>query len=392
MHYKIDKIKHEDLVFLNYPTKYSLEDYNNATGKIGKKFLTYNIKSVYTSGVVSNPGISDIDFLIIVKNNTAPNLRFAWFGNKEQDIVCHPFYIIDENIMENIKWIYPDFNLTLIQGGYININRPEKSEINAIRIFLMLDVILRHFPRDYLEMLIPKWINTRDALLRLNALNHSISSFKLIGLRGKRWTNYEKEIKELRSVWFALRKKEQKKSILKLLKDATYISMDMIDELSLFLKREGIIKIFRGNEECVYNGGQNQAFFVETWDKKKALKRMIDFYPQNKKFYSVLPLNFLPLFLEYSKEKGVLSSYIGRHLKNSNIDYSIQNKEIIKKRINLLNRQTSLAIRMKHRHFTAFFDYGCKSRSGILNKGKYIMRMIKNSNMVKGAIFKLTKK
>ena len=127
------------------------------------------------------------------------------------------------------------------------------------------------------------------------------------------------------------KEKRAKKSILKLLKDATYISMDMIDELSLFLKREGIIKIFRGNEECVYNGGQNQAFFVETWDKKKALKRMIDFYPQNKKFYSVLPLNFLPLFLEYSKEKGVLSSYIGRHLKNSNIDYSIQNKEIIKK-------------------------------------------------------------
>jgi len=392
MDYKIGKIKQEDLVFLNYPTKYSLEDYNNATGKIGKKFLTYNIKSVYTSGIISNPGISDIDFLIIVKNNTAPNLRFAWFGNKEQDIVCHPFYIIDENLMENIKWIYPDFNLTLIQGGYININRPEKSEINAIRIFLMLDVILRHFPRDYLEMLIPKWIDTRDALLRLNALNHSISSFKLIGLKEKRWTNYEKEIKELRSVWFTLRKKEQKKSVLKLLEDATHISMDMINKLSLFLEREGIVKIFRGNKECTYNGEQNQAFFVEKWDKKKALKRMVDFYPQNKKFYSILPINFLPLFLEYSKEEGLLSNYIKRHLKNCNINYNIQNKKIIKKRINMLNGQTSLAVRMKHRHFTAFFDYGYKSRAGMLNKSLYVMRKIRNSKIFKGIMFMLTRK
>lgn len=392
MRYKIDKIKHEDLVFSNYPTKCGLDDYNTLTSKIGKKFLTGNIKTIYTSGRISNPGISDIDFLIVVKNNTAPNLKLAWFTKKEQDIVCHPFYIIDENIMENIKWIYPDFNLTLIQGDYININRTKKSEINAIRIFLMLDVILRHFPRNYLEMLIPKWIDTRDALLRLNALNHSISSFRLIGLKGEKWTYYEKEIKKLRNMWFSIGKKEQKKSILKLLKDATYISMDMIDQLSLFLEREEIVKIFRGNKECVYNGWQNQTFFVEKWDKKKALKRMIDFYLHNKKFYSVLPLNFLPLFLEYSKEKGVLSSYIRRHLKNSNINYSIQNKGIIKKRINMLNRQTSLAIRMKHRHFTAFFDYGYKSKSGILNKGKHVLRMIKHSNMVKGTIFRLTKK
>ena len=88
MHYKIDKIKHEDLVFSNYPTKCDLDDYNTLTSKIGKKFLTGNIKTIYTSGRISNPGISDIDFLIVVKNNTAPNLKLAWFTKKERDIIC----------------------------------------------------------------------------------------------------------------------------------------------------------------------------------------------------------------------------------------------------------------------------------------------------------------
>ena len=79
-------------------------------------------------------------------------------------------------------------------------------------------------------------------------------------------------------------------------------------------------------------------------------------------------------------------------LKNSNINYRIQNKEIIKKRINMLNGQTSLAVRMKHRHFTAFFDYGYKSRAGMLNKSLYVMRKIRNSKIFKGIMFMLTRK
>ena len=392
MYNKLDSIKQEDCVFFNYPIIYSLEEYNDAIDKIGKKFFDDDIRVIYTNGVVSNPGISDIDILIVVKNNTSPSLKFVWLDKKERNMICHPFYIIDETIMKNIRLIYPDFNLKLIKGHSMIINQPTKNELRLIRIFLMIDVILRHFPGDYLEMLITRWISVRDALLRLNALNHSIATFKLIGLKKKEWDSYIKEVKKLRSAWFNIGYEEQNKILIKLLKEATYISMDIASELSSLLEKEAIVKIKHKNKESIYNGKQNRAFFVGNWGKDNALKRMLDFYPKNKKFYSVLPLNFLPLLLEYSKSNALLGNYIKRHLEKSEIEYQIDGKNIIKKRIELLNKQASTAYMMKHRHFTAFFDYGYKSTAGILNKGIYVIRKIKNSKIFKATIFMVTRK
>ena len=392
MYNKLDSIKQEDCVFFNYPAIYSLEEYRNTIDKVGKKNFGGNIKAIYTNGIVSNPGISDIDILIVIKNNTSPRLKFVWLDKKERNMICHPFYIIDETIMNNIRWIYPDFNLRLIKGHSMISNQPTKNELRLIRIFLMIDVILRHFPSDYLEMLVTKWISVRDALLRLNALNHSIATFKFIGLKKKEWDSYTKEIKKLRNMWFNIKREEQNNNIVKLLKKATYISIDITSELSQLLEKEGIVKIKHKTKEIIYNGKQNRAFFVENWNKDNILKRMIDFYPKNKKFYSVLPLNFLPLLLEYSKNDALLGNYIKKHLENSEIEYQIDGKNMIKKRMELLNRQAFSAFKMKHRHFTAFFDFGYKSTAGMLNKGLYVIRKIKNSKIFKGLIFIMTRK
>jgi len=383
---------HRNFIFFNYPVKYSIKEYVGTVEKIGKKYLVNNIEAVYTDGTISNPGISDIDIILVAKNSSAPKLKFVWLNKNERNMVCHPFYIIDRNTMKNIRWMYPDFKLELVKGKKIDIKNPTEKELKCLRIFLMVDIMIRHFPRDYLEMTVPKLINVRNALLRLNALNHSISTFGMLGIRKKEWDSYAKEVKELRNAWFEISEQEKTKSVVKLLKNAILISMSMIDELSLLIKKEGLTSIISGKGECIYNGSQNMAFFVEKWDKHSALKRMAGFYMQNKKFYSVFPLNLLPLLMEYSKGEGLLSSYMQKNLENSSIDYEIKCKGVIRKRIYLLNMQAHLAYKMKHLHFTAFFDYGYKSTSGILNKCIYAARKIKNSSIFKETLPRLTGK
>src|SRR3989338_2775131 len=108
---RLDILNYNDFVFFNYPNKHRPEDYQNTINKIGDKFFANGVKAIYTNGIISNPGISDIDILVVVKNNSSPRLKLVWLDKKERDMVCHPFYIIDEDIMQNIRWIYPDFNL-----------------------------------------------------------------------------------------------------------------------------------------------------------------------------------------------------------------------------------------------------------------------------------------
>jgi|TARA_B100001971_G_scaffold154526_1_gene143866 hypothetical protein len=372
----------KDFVFVSYPIKCALKNYRDTEKKVANRLFNNKIKAIYTSSVVSYPGISDIDMLIVVKNNSA-RLRSLWFDKKQNYMICHPFYIIDGYIMENIRWVYPDFRLNLMKGQAVNINQPNANELKAIKIILMIDVTLRHFPSDYIELLKSNMITVRNTLLRLNSLNHTISTYKSLGLRKKAWDSYTKESENLRKIWFRLSTDDQNKSLTKLLKNATSISIDLIQELSTYLKKNNIVKILSSDKELVYDGEQNKAIFVKDWNKESALDRMLN----SKKYYSILPLNFVPLLLEYSKENGLLSNYIRKHLKAKKITYQINHKEVIRKRIKLFNHQADLAYKMKHRHFTAFFDYGYKSTGGFINKGSYILRNLKNNKLFKDIMF-----
>ena len=70
--------------------------------------------------------------------------------------------------------------------------------------------------------------------------------------------------------------------------------------------------------------------------------------------------------IEYSKYKGRISNYIREEITN-NVQYEIKHKNIIKKRIDILNSQAKLATKLKHSDFAAFFDFGYRNKSGINN-------------------------
>lgn len=383
----IDNLKKEDVSFYAYPVKYGLKDYERVLGKIRSKAeQSKEVLSVYTFGHVGVPGISDIDLIFVLKNGSKlPHFLKSNYIDKDSNyLVFHPFFIITEDIMRSMKYIYPNSNFVKIYGKEIGIIEPSKEELKKIKTYLTTDVILRHFPVDYLYILLSKSLNVRMILVRLNALGHSFKVFNDIsGIKNQSWDDFSKKVASIRKNWFTIGEGKRDEEILGLLKDAVCISMDFVEEFAAFLSKD------RANvpdaKAAIFRGNKNRISFVKGWEKKKALSQMINHFLKHKNFYSILPIVFLKQLCCYSNGDGRLSRYIRKRL---DFDCSQPAMDhVIKKRIQLLNEQVDYANRLRHSHYPCFFPLGYKTEKGFKNKLIIGFILVTSSSLFRRVLF-----
>ncbi len=352
----IDKLNYNNVAFRNFPKKMPYEDYDRHMQKVSRELS--DIASVYTWGSINEPGISDLDLLIVLKGKGRLPIKYKsiyFMGKITRYIAVHPFIIANKSVAENARIIYPDTIFKKISGSGVKFKSVGKAA--KLRVCLLNDIIIRHLPRDFATILRSKKINVRELLLRLKSLTYSLKVYYLI--TGKRIGNsavYEKKILELRKNWFLLGEKEQKESIFRLYKEAFKISLDIVDNFNKYLERNKIAKIGKKVKKIVYSGDKNKTIFLRKWRKS-------DVYSDD---YAYLPVNLAAQLFYYSTQKGVLSDYIRKNLKGDKLEYEYKYKKIARKRIGILNRQAYLS--ENHLHFPAFFDFGYRPKKGIINK------------------------
>lgn len=359
----------EKYSFYNIPKQYSLEDYKEAVSFIIKKYSKINgLISIYNWGGKFTPGISDLDIIFVFdksKVSAMPFFKriFYILNGKYRYIARHPFFYIDAGSFENIGYIYPDAEFKLIYGKNIKIKKISSKDAYFSRIALMSDVIVRHYPRDFLEQTIIKIINARDMLLRLNSMKYTLTTIELITKdKNKELANKLGQIEYLRKNWFKVNNFDLLAS---LNEDAIKIGMDIAENFKNFLVDNNLVKISSGNK-VGYSGARNKTLFIKNWNKEKALSEMSKLVRNKQKYCSILPIEFAPQQIEYSKHKGLISNYTKNNLKND-LKYQIKYADIIKKRAIILNKQAELASMLKHSDFVAFFDFGYRNKSGINN-------------------------
>jgi len=367
----IEDMKIRDFIFLEEPTYYNPKSYLEAIEKIralAKK--EKGILSVYLfGGKKFIGGISDLDLIFVLKDNARlPRMLKGDFRDKDMRYLAyHPVFILNEHIMENINYIYPYSEFRLIHGKEIKIKKLSKKDYAKSLSYLKVDFVLRHVPSDFLERLLLRKIGARGSLLRLNTLTYSIKILKQLCKKEKKeWDSYASKIKNLRQNWFSLEKNSKRETILELTKEAVYISMDIANELENFLKKNIEVKTAK---DVIFKGTNQGIIFVDDFDCKKSIEKMIYLFKKNKYFYSILPKTFLHQLCSYTETDGPLSSYIKKRLKYK---CKVKNKcHVLKKRIEVLNEQVKLAIKLKHTHFPCFFPLGYKNTSGLINKLRY---------------------
>ena len=381
----INSMSANDFSFYAMPEKRSAADYEEIYQKI-RAVCSKNkaVLSVYTFGEVKVPGISDIDLIFILrKGSKLPRfLRKTCLDGSSNYILVHPFFIVTENFMENISYIYPNAKLNLIYGKKIKIKKLPKSELDLVYRYLINDVILRHFPSDYLNVLLSKRINARMGLLRLNSLHHSFGIFrKISGVNKKEWENISDKVEELRKKWFKMASGDAKSELLYLMKRAVYVSLDFVREYSRFIESK---VPETGFSELLFKGVQNRISFAENFEVQDSLAKMIAHYSRHKNFYSLFPKALAWQLCAYSSARGPLSAYISGRIDKKcaikNID------SVLGKRIWLLNCQVEYAMRLHHSHYPCSFPLGFKNTKGLKNKLIYAYVLVKDHSLFRRAV------
>lgn len=361
--------KAENYEFFNIPKEYELDDYNEAIDYIIKKYSKINeLIAIYNWGITSIPGVSDIDIVFVFKgySNTAlpfSERSFYFLNAKTRYLVRHPFVFIDEDSFQNIKYIYQNTDFELLYGKNIKIKDLSFNDHYYSGIALLNDIIIRHYPHDFLEQLINKSVNVRDTLLRLNSLKYSVKILEgITKKRNSKWETKLKLIEELRTKWF---KKENFDLLVLLNEDAVKITMEIIEKFRLFLIKKDLIRV-HSSHNVVYNGIKNKSLFIKNWNKNEAFREMSKIVKDRQTFYSILPIELTAQLIEYSKYDGIISNYIRKNITNG-VDYQLKYENILEQRIKILNKQAELAFKLKHSDFVAFFDFGYRNKSGINN-------------------------
>lgn len=238
-------------------------DYKKATQKISKYLLNKDILSAYEYGSYKNPGLSDIDLFIIIKNKKYNLLKKIIDDLKKKDLSFFFEYstimIADTNFLKNII-LFDNLNLKKIFGKKIDINK-YKSYKKELELLSVLEWIPERTLRLRENIDNFNKVNLRQHLGLLNSLkytyiklNHYISE-TLINL-------FCKKIDQLRKDKDILKKRHEilifSKKILKYTQSLMYRFSEDLSVKNLNIKINGeLIMTFPNNYKIFFTNKQN---------------------------------------------------------------------------------------------------------------------------------------
>lgn len=186
---------------IDKPQFVSREIYNEVTDKLISKLISNtNVISIYTIGHVGNPGISDIDMLIIVKDNCmlADNFRVNMSG-QEKYLFLHQPYACSKSGFIKAETFSFFHNYNLVHGKDIrtaaNLNT---TEIDILKKQTALEFLLKMYMQLFIQKKY-KILRVRDLLLHGKALIYDLEFLNISS--GKLFLLVQKVI-EWRKDWF----------------------------------------------------------------------------------------------------------------------------------------------------------------------------------------------
>lgn len=369
--------------FYNFPTKLKVEEYDQTLKKVIKIFSKLKgLNSIYLWGSINNPGISDMDILLVTEDNIKKipfRFRSVFFLEKKiRKFVYHPFVLCKASEFSNLKYIYPRTKFKKVYGKEIRTRNIDKTKIDYVKAALLSDLIVRHYPRDFVRTLFSKEVDVRASLLRLGSLKYTLKTLKEFNINLSSGKIFSEQINKLRENWFFLGKKEQKEKLIFLINMAIKIDIEIIERWDIFLKKRGIIEVSGKGGEKKYVGDKNKAVFVIGWKKEECITPTKSLSKKDREIIPSLPLSLCINLIEYSKVNGVLSDYIRKNISSESVNYQIDKtySEVLNKRIKILNNQAELSVKTKHLHFPGFFDFGYMHNKGLFIKLFKVVRYL----------------
>lgn len=164
-----------------------------------------NVVSVYSMGNVSAPGISDLDFLIIISTEFKEKEKlesiFENLSKQHQYLAyCHyPYVAFSDSVHDTLK-ILPLSNLNHEYGESYGLE--DHSYSNEDYLVVLKELIVLHYPNLFLGPIISKNVPVRNIIQKLNALTFPISFAKELGFTSNEFDDFTAQLKEIKAIAF----------------------------------------------------------------------------------------------------------------------------------------------------------------------------------------------
>jgi len=144
-----------NLHFTDYPHYVPLEDYEKAISRMIEKLLGHpNIVSIYQIGSISNPGISDIDMLIVFKDDAECKMDpLEELSRSERYIFYHNLYGIEKRDFLNAQQLTFFHNYCLLWGERLSKdgNTLSPEEVQNLKTQTALEYLVKMYISTIVE-------------------------------------------------------------------------------------------------------------------------------------------------------------------------------------------------------------------------------------------------
>ena len=324
--------------FYNHPHYMNISEYSSAKEDIINSFnISEDIKAIFEYGSLNNIGISDLDIIVVLKNNINKDCYKLISKNRLSPqtlkVIDYANIIILPKKKINKLLIWDDLKLNQINGNLLTIEKYNQIEVEIARI---IDWLPERIIRIEKTISNPK-INVRKSLGLLKSACYTLSNLiDKFNLEVSSFRYLINQVNNLRQEWFNLDKQESETLILNLLfetKQNLLIGLNLFDEwLYDFFKPKYKESVFNG----ILKFPNNYSYIFNNDINKRILKG------NNNTLNLSLSTFYFLHFQNYALEGGLISKRIKDNFYINVIEDKFlllpnKYKKILQKRIELCN-------------------------------------------------------
>ncbi len=306
-------------VFLNNPRKLEMRDYENVAGEFAETVSKFDlVESIFQAGSVSVPGISDLDFVVVIRDPAVDTRRLVSTINglfaKHRYVCMHNAFVISEGILRNFNKYVKIEQPRLLFGKDIKVREVE----DTYQLMFLIDMLndlwpaelyravtmgqvhphrMRHFLKEMADIFFPHSITKRfkkpvNVRFNLCKLNNATQMARLLeevtGASNPYLREYSERIFPLRNNWFNLGS-ERYEELMELIDGFPRYCIEIMEEISRYL--QGHWFEFRNPHRYIANSYRDFRvnLYLEHFRREEVVRLLKDYFVKYKLRIHILP-------------------------------------------------------------------------------------------------------
>ena len=266
-------LKTDNLEFIDFPRQLSICEYDKNESRFVDYFQCHPaVAAVYKIGGVNDPGISDLDLILVLKKKGVLERRdYEFISEADGYVFAHRPFVIPENLFPWIHYyFYPSGLQNLTGENYTFFQPVADTERKQLTWFVCTEAALSRLCDIVFQTTCKSSISVRKMLLKLNSIKHNIDLVQKLDetIVNAEQRGFISQISDLRKSWFSLHKEVQVTEMLKAIYKGITILLEINDHLAL-LSRD-VFNLSLGDQIEAYSLFPNSLQILKFKPKAKA--------------------------------------------------------------------------------------------------------------------------